>query len=225
MSWGIILFDLDGTLTESGPGIMKAAQYALRSYGIERPWQELSYFVGPPLGETFADFVPASEIDGIIGKFREYYQRDGWLDNAPYPGVREMLDTLRAAGKRLLVATSKLDRLAVQVLAHFDLLPCFEAVCGAPEGNPAAAQKASIVRAALARVGCSDPGRAVMVGDRKYDITGGHQAGVTAIGVLYGYGSREELTQAGADALAETPEALTKLILTSNREGNHYGIF
>ena len=214
MSRDIILFDLDGTLTESGPGIMKAAQYALRAYGIEKPWQELSYFVGPPLSETFAAFVKEPEIPGIIARFREYYQKDGWLDNAPYPGVREMLDTLRAGGKRLMVATSKLDRLAVQVLAHFDLLSRFEAVCGAPEGDPAAAQKASIVRAALAKVGCIDPGRAVMVGDRKYDITGGHQAGLAAIGVLYGYGSREELTQAGADALAETPEALTKLILS-----------
>ena len=214
MSRDIILFDLDGTLTESGPGIMKAAQYALHSYGIEKPWQELSYFVGPPLSETFAAFVPEPEIPGIIAKFREYYQKDGWLDNAPYPGVREMLDALRAGGKRLMVATSKLDRLAVQVLAHFDLLSRFEAVCGAPEGDPAAAQKASIVRAALAKAGCTGPGRAVMVGDRKYDITGGHQAGLAAIGVLYGYGSREELTQAGADALAETPEALTKLILS-----------
>ena len=214
MSRDIVLFDLDGTLTESGPGIMKAAQYALRAYGIEKPWQELSYFVGPPLSETFAAFVPEPEIPGIIARFREYYQKDGWLDNAPYPGVREMLDTLRAGGKRLMVATSKLDRLAVQVLAHFDLLSYFEAVCGAPEGDPAAAQKAHIVRATLAKADCTDPGRAVMVGDRKYDITGGHQAGLTAIGVLYGYGSREELTQAGADALAETPEALTKLILS-----------
>lgn len=214
MNRDIILFDLDGTLTESGPGIMKAAQYALRAYGIEKPWQELSYFVGPPLSETFAAFVPEPEIPGIIARFREYYQKDGWLDNAPYPGVREMLDALRAGGKRLMVATSKLDRLAVQVLAHFDLLSRFEAVCGAPEGDPAAAQKAHIVRAALTKAGCTDPGRAVMVGDRKYDITGGHQAGLTAIGVLYGYGSREELTQAGADALAETPEALTKLILS-----------
>ena len=214
MSRDIILFDLDGTLTESGPGIMKAAQYALRSYGIEKPWQELSYFVGPPLSETFAAFVPEPEIPGIIAKFREYYQKDGWLDNAPYPGVREMLDALRAGGKRLMVATSKLDRLAVQVLAHFDLLSRFEAVCGAPDGDPAAAQKANIVRAALAKAGCTGPGRAVMVGDRKYDITGGHHAGLAAIGVLYGYGSREELTQAGADALAETPEALTKLILS-----------
>lgn len=214
MSRDIILFDLDGTLTESGPGIMKAAQYALRTYGIEKSWQELSYFVGPPLSETFAAFVPEPEIPGIIARFREYYQKDGWLDNAPYPGVREMLDALRAGGKRLMVATSKLDRLAVQVLAHFDLLSRFEAVCGAPEGDPAAAQKASIVRAALAKAGCTDPGRAVMVGDRKYDITGGHQAGLAAIGVLYGYGSREELTQAGADALAESPEALTKLILS-----------
>lgn len=83
MRWNTVLFDLDGTLTESGPGIMKAAQYALRAYGIEKPWQSLSFFVGPPLNETFASFVPAEDIPAIVGKFREYYRVDGWLDNAP----------------------------------------------------------------------------------------------------------------------------------------------
>ena len=84
----IILFDLDGTLTDSGPGIMKAGQYALRAFGIERDWRELSFFVGPPLSETFAHFVSAENVDAAVAKFREYYQQDGWLDNAPYPGIR-----------------------------------------------------------------------------------------------------------------------------------------
>ena len=211
----IVLFDLDGTLTDSGPGIMKAAQYALRAWGIERPWQELSFFVGPPLSETFARFVPEAEVPAAVEKFREYYREDGWLDNAPYPGVAEMLAALRRGGCRLFVATSKLDTMAVRVLEHFGLLPYFEGVCGAPAGDPEAGKKVSVVRAAR-----QAERRAVMVGDRAHDILahdilGGHRAGLEAIGVLYGYGSREELTEAGAEAIAAAPGDIVPLILPS----------
>ena len=96
----IILFDLDGTLTDSGPGIMKASQFALRAYGVERDWQELDFFVGPPLDETFGQFMPKEDIPGAIDQFRVYYHDVGWLENEPYPGVREMLDTLQKNGFR-----------------------------------------------------------------------------------------------------------------------------
>lgn len=212
----IVLFDLDGTLTDSGPGIMKAAQYALRAWGIERPWKELSFFVGPPLSETFARFVPEAEVPAAVEKFREYYREDGWLDNAPYPGVAEMLAALRRGGCRLFVATSKLDTMAVRVLEHFGLLPYFEGVCGAPAGDPEAGKKVSVVQAALRLAGCTDLRRAVMVGDRAHDILGGHRAGLEAVGVLYGYGSREELTEAGAEAIAAAPGDIVPLILPSD---------
>ena len=185
----IILFDLDGTLTDSGPGIMKAGQYALRAFGIERDWRELSFFVGPPLSETFAHFVSAENVDAAVAKFREYYQQDGWLDNAPYPG------------KRLFVATSKLDTMAERILEHFGLAPYFDAICGAPEGDKEAGKKVNVVKAALKAAGCNDLSRAVMVGDREHDVIGAHLAGLDVIGVLYGY---------------ETPEALETLILSTN---------
>ena len=215
MSWDIILFDLDGTLTDSGPGIMKAAQYALRAFGIERDWRELAFFVGPPLSDTFARFVPAQDVDAAAAKFREYYQRDGWLDNAPYPGVPALLAHLRAQGKRLFVATSKLDTIAVRVLEHFGLAPYFEAICGAPLGDKKAGKKENVIRAALKTAGCTDLSRAVMVGDREHDVLGGHLAGLRVIGVLYGYGSREELETAGAEVIAAAPEEL-ETILTSD---------
>ena len=103
----LVIFDLDGTLTESGPGIMKAGQYALRAFGIERDWRELSFFVGPPLSETFAHFVSAENVDAAVAKFREYYQKDGWLDNAPYPGIPALLAHLKSKGKRLLAAAHR----------------------------------------------------------------------------------------------------------------------
>ena len=192
----IILFDLDGTLTDSGPGIMKAGQYALRAFGIERDWRELSFFVGPPLSETFAHFVSAENVD-----------------NAPYPGIPALLAHLKSEGKRLFVATSKLDTMAERILEHFGLAPYFDAICGAPEGDKEAGKKVNVVKAALKAAGCNDLSRAVMVGDREHDVIGAHLAGLDVIGVLYGYGSREELTAAGADQIAETPEALETLIL------------
>ena len=215
MSWDIILFDLDGTLTESGPGIMKAGQYALRAFGIERDWRELSFFVGPPLTDTFARFVPAQDVDAAAAKFREYYLKDGWLDNAPYPGIPELLAHLKAQDKRLFVATSKLDTIAVQVLEHFGLAPYFEAICGAPLGDKEASKKENVVRAALKAANCGDRSHAVLVGDRAHDVLGGHRAGLDVIGVLYGYGSREELENVGAEAIAATPEEL-EILLTSD---------
>ena len=182
MRRNIILFDLDGTLTDSGPGIMKAGQYALRAFGIERDWRELSFFVGPPLSETFAHFVRAENVDAAVAKFREYYQQDGWLDNAPYPGIPALLAHLKSEGKRLFVATSKLDTMAERILEHFGLAPYFDAICGAPEGDKEAGKKVNVVKAALKAAGCDDLSRAVMVGDREHDVIGAHLAGLDVIG-------------------------------------------
>ena len=213
----IILFDLDGTLTDSGPGIMKASQFALHAYGVERDWQELDFFVGPPLDETFGQFMPKEDIPGAIDQFRVYYHDVGWLENEPYPGVREMLDTLQKNGFRLFVATSKLESMAVQVLGHFGLAPYFEAICGAPGDNTQAGKKVNVIRAALQKAGCTDLTQAMIVGDRKHDIIGGKLAGIRTAGILYGYGSREELAQAGADLICRTPEEFTKIMLSEQQ--------
>ena len=214
MSWDILLFDLDGTLTDSGPGIMHAAKTALQSFGIDGlSEQELRYFVGPPLWESFGKYLPEEQISAAIDRFREYYRVTGWLENEPYPGVRECLRALRAAGKRMYVATSKLESMARQVLTHFDLMQYFDGVCGGLSDDPEAGKKVNVVRRALREAGCTDCSRAILSGDREYDIYGGHAAGIQTVGVLYGYGSREELEKAGADALAETPEALLALLL------------
>ena len=213
----IILFDLDGTLTDSGPGIMKASQFALHAYGVARDWQELDFFVGPPLDETFGQFMPKEDIPGAIDQFRVYYHDVGWLENEPYPGVREMLDTLQKNGFRLFVATSKLESMAVQVLGHFGLAPYFEAICGAPGDNTQAGKKVNVIRAALQKAGCTDLTQAMIVGDRKHDIIGGKLAGIRTAGILYGYGSREELAQAGADLICRTPEEFTKIMLSEQQ--------
>lgn len=214
MGWDILLFDLDGTLTDSGPGIMHAAKTALQSFGIDGlSEQELRYFVGPPLWESFGKYLPEEQISAAIDRFREYYRVTGWLENEPYPGVRECLHALKAAGKRMYVATSKLESMARQVLTHFDLMQYFDGVCGGIADDPEAGKKVNVVRRALREAECTEYSRAILSGDREYDIYGGHAAGIQTVGVLYGYGSREELESAGADALAETPEALLALLL------------
>ena len=214
MGWDVLLFDLDGTLTDSGPGIMHAAETALASFGITGLCErELRYFVGPPLVESFAVYLPQADVQTAIDRFRAYYRETGWLENEPYPGVRECLQALQGAGKRMYVATSKLETMARQVLAHFDLLQYFAGVCGGSAEDPEAGKKVNVVRRVLRENGTDDLSRAVLSGDREYDILGGHQAGVQTIGVLYGYGSCTELTAAGADFLAASPEELQRLLL------------
>ena len=213
MRRNIILFDLDGTLTDSGPGIMKAGQYALRAFGIERDWRELSFFVGPPLSETFAHFVSAENVDAAVAKFREYYQQDGWLDNAPYPGIPALLAHLKREGKRLFVATSKLDTMAERILEHFGLTQYFDVICGATMDGTIS-QKDEVITETLRRLGNPPLSETIMIGDRYHDMCGAKKHGIDALGVLYGFGSEQELTENGATALAKTPEAAAEWLLT-----------
>lgn len=214
MSWETILFDLDGTLTDSGPGIVHAATFALESFGIcGTDEKTLRRFVGPPLVESFAEFLPPEDVELAIERFRAYYRDAGWIENEPYPGVHSCLQELKAAGRQLYVATSKLESMARKVLAHFDLLQFFDGVCGGQVDDPEAGKKVNVVRRVLRESGCGDLSNAILCGDRKYDITGGHQAGIQTAGVLYGYGSREELEEAGADYLAAAPMELLTLLL------------
>lgn len=215
MSWDTVLFDLDGTLTDSGPGVMKAAQAALRDGGVEvADWHTLGWFVGPPLIESFEQYFPPERAQEAVDRFRDYYNAKGWLENSVYDGILACLKALRAAGKRLYVATSKPEPQALRVLEHFGLLGLLDGVCGALPGSREAGTKLAVVRRALELAGCTDLQRAVLVGDRKYDVAGGHAAGLAVLGVLYGYGDRAELTEAGADGIAAAPEDIVTLILS-----------
>lgn len=209
-----IFFDLDGTLTDSMPGITRAVQYALRHYGIEaEDLNALRPFVGPPLQDSFREYYGFSEQDAraAVYVFREYYNVKGWMENAPFAGVRELLEELKARGSALYVATSKPDAMARQVLSHFGLTEYFTFIGGATEDG-VREKKDDVIRYVMESCGLSDPKTIVMVGDRRHDVEGAHRAGLEAIGVLYGYGSRGELMEAGADWLAETPRALAELL-------------
>lgn len=216
MRWDLLFFDLDGTLTESGPGVMRGVRYAFAALGEAAPEEaELRGFIGPTLIDSFSRYFPPARAAEALRRFREYYGKTGWLENAPYPGIEACLDALRAAGARLFVATSKMESSARQVMDHFGLTPYFEAICGATADDPAHGAKEVVLREALRQAGCTEPRRAVMIGDRKFDILGGHAAGIETVGVLYGYGSREELRQAGADAIVGTVAELQSFLLNA----------
>ena len=214
MRWDTVLFDLDGTLTDSQEGIVKSVIYALERLGRELPPRDtLTAFIGPPLHESFSALcgMDEAETERAVREFRDYFARCGWAENAPYEGMAEFLAALHAAGLRLIVATSKPESFARKILEHFALERYFDLICGSHPEDKSSADKASVVRAALTRAGA--PKRAVMVGDRRHDMAGAHANGLEAVGVLYGYGSREELAAAGAEQLAADLNELKAILL------------
>lgn len=210
-----ILFDLDGTLTDPGIGITNSVAHALRYFGIEvRDRTELYPFIGPPLRDSFMQrfgFTYA-QSDEAIARFREYFRQKGIFENTVYDGVEAMLRGLRAAGKTLLVATSKPQVFAEQILRHFGLYDYFDVVAGA-EMDETRTRKADVIAYALEKCPGADRSACVMVGDREYDIAGAAANGLAAIGVTFGYGSREELAGAGAWALADSPAQVLSLCI------------
>ena len=218
--WNTVLFDLDGTLTDPKEGITKSAAYALRHFGIDADPDGLTAFIGPPLNDSFSKYfgLDAEQCVEAVRQYRVRFSDVGWAENIPYPGVREMLDTLRACGMTLLVATSKPEMFARRILAHFGLIDCFRDVCGITMSERETMTKTDVIRLCLDRNGI-DPsdGSCVMVGDRLHDVEGGHNVGLPVVGVLYGYGSRKELEAAGADYITADMKQLKK-ILTENKE-------
>ena len=215
MGWETILFDLDGTLTDPKEGITKAVAVALEHFGIREDPDNLTSFIGPPLDESFVERYGFNEDQIILAieKFRGYFSTKGWAENIPYPGMAEFLRDLRSAGKRLLVATSKPEPFAVRIMEHFGLAEYFDHICGAPMDEHEGARKADVVRRAIALSGETDLSRVVMVGDRRHDVAGAHEAGIACVGVLYGYGDREEHEKAGAEFIAEDLEELRGILL------------
>lgn len=210
--YDVVLFDLDGTLTESGIGITRSVAYALRKHGIEELDQKkLNRFVGPPLIGAFMQFYGFSQEEAVqaVEDYREYYAVTGIFENRVYDGVERMLQRLNAAGKHCILATSKPEHFARKIMDHFGLSRYFACIAGATMDEKRTS-KADVIAYALQQSGAA--GRAVMVGDREHDILGAKAHGMDSVGVLYGYGSREELEAAGATWIVETPEEIVNLV-------------
>lgn len=211
-----ILFDLDGTLTDSQEGIIRCVQHALGKFGIEETdYNNLKRFIGPPLLGSFMDFYGFEEEKAALAVqyYRERFTNIGIFENRVYEGIPELLKKLKEDGYVLAVATSKPHLFMERILEKYELDSYFTTVVGC-QMESLKSQKADVIRTVLNQIQITEDtlDRAVMVGDRFHDVEGARECGIACIGVLYGYGSREELLGEGACAVAETPEDLYCLI-------------
>jgi phosphoglycolate phosphatase len=208
-----IYFDLDGTLTDPKPGITRSIQYALQKLGHHTiPTEdELTWCIGPPLRASFAKILGAEDrADRAVSLYRERFSDVGLYENGVYDGIGEVLTTLSQSGQRLFVATSKPHVFAERIIEHFGLRHHFEQVFGS-ELDGTRVDKSDLLQYAL-KIAAVDPAKTVMIGDRSHDMVGAGNNGMKRIGVLYGYGSRDELIGAGALQVCATPPAIPECI-------------
>ncbi|MBO7582168.1 MAG: HAD family hydrolase [Treponema sp.] len=211
-----IFFDLDGTLTDPAQGITNSFIHALKYFGLEIPsYEELCKLIGPPLPYSFEstfgfDHDKAMEA---VAKYREYFSTKGLYENKVYDGIPELLQSLKEKGRHLVVATSKPEEYSIKIIEHFNLSKYFDYVCGS-NMDESRSKKEEVIAYALQRCGLveSDKPRVLMIGDRLHDIEGAKKNGLKSCGVLFGYGSRQELEDAGADYIVKDVIDLHKVI-------------
>lgn len=210
-----IFFDLDGTLTDPKEGITNSVAYALASFGIQEDPDRLTPFIGPPLIDSFMEFyhfdLPTAQK--AVEKYREYFSQKGIFENKVFSGSQPLLAQLKAAGKTVCLATSKPEVFARQILEHFHMDGYFDEIVGSCLDGTRT-KKGEVIEEVFARLGekCPDKAMCVMVGDRLHDIHGAQENGLDSIGVTFGYGSQEELTQAGATHIAHSFEELAQIL-------------
>lgn len=209
-----LLFDLDGTLTDSTEGILNCLIHAIERMGFEVP-EDTNIFLGPPIRQSFAEFLGMNgdQVDEAVRIFRERYSDTGLFENRVYDGIPEMLERLKSGGKRIMVATSKPQVYAVRIFERFGLAQYFEIVGGA-ELDGSRDYKDEVIEYVLAKAGITDRSTVLMIGDRRQDVLGAHKTDIECMGILWGYGSVEELTQAGADYIARTPQEAADMLLS-----------
>jgi phosphoglycolate phosphatase len=209
----LVLFDLDGTLIDSAAGIFSSLDHAFAQIGVALPPREvLRTWIGPPFHQSFPTVLgdDAELVEMAIAHYRDHYIATGWAGHAVYPGIAELIQRLAADGRKLAIVTTKVSVQAKKIVASLPFGPAFAQVYGA-DLTTAHSAKAEMIARALEDFATA-PADAAMIGDRHFDIAGARANGVRAIGVSWGFGSVEELTEAGAHALAHTPHELTRLL-------------
>ncbi len=223
LNYGAMLFDFDGTITESGPGITRCAAYACERMGLAVPPETtLRRFVGPPLMPAFEEYLNLSEADAMkaVSYYRERYNAEGWKENSVYPGITPLLKALKKRGIYLAVASGKPQIFIERIVEYFGLTPYFDKIVGIKVENTHADKQALILEALPEGFA---PQNAVMVGDRRFDMEAARALGLHAVGALYGYGTRDELLNAGADEIADSVDALRRILLPG--EAPERGLF
>ena len=210
-----LLFDLDGTISDPKEGITKRFQYALIHFGIQVDnLDQLEPVIGPPLKGSFMEFYHLTEEEALVAveKYRERFGVKGLYENIIYPGMKELLKKLVENGCQIGIASSKPTQYVEEICEYFEIKEYFHHIVGSfMDGRRTA--KEEVVEEAIAQFGNVDKKDILMIGDRKYDISGAHEKGLKAVGVSYGYGGREELTEAGADFIVDTVKELYTLLL------------
>ena len=212
----IILFDLDGTITDSGPGILNSIIYSLNKMGFSIPDDDtLNKFIGPPLIASYAKYcgMTDEQTHEALALYREYFVDKGMFENSVYEGIEDVFRSLKADGCRLVVATAKPDEFTKKILDYFNLTDYFDLIAAATMDEKRNTKDA-VIGWALDQLNITEENKSevVMVGDRSQDISGAKMHGLNTIGVLYGYGSEKELSEAGADHLAKRPEDILKYL-------------
>lgn len=212
--YNTILFDLDGTLTDPGIGITNSVAYALNKFGISVDDKtELYKFIGPPLKDSFMKYYGFDQNKALLAVdyYREYFSEKGIFENKIYDGVQEVLSDIKNSGRKIALATSKPELFAKQILDYFNLTEYFDFVGGATMDS-SRNTKGDVINYTLQNLKIKDLSTVVMVGDREHDIIGAKQAGIDSIGVLFGYGDRKELENAGAVYIAKTVKEIINYI-------------
>jgi phosphoglycolate phosphatase len=212
-----VVFDLDGTLADSQSGIISSYRHTLAGFGLTATDDDIRACIGPPLRISLARLgVPETQLDEAVALYREYFGTTGILDNRAFAGIPAMLAELASSGLALGLATSKLQLFADRIVAMFGVDHLFESVAGA-SADGSRLSKTAILGHALVGLGSPDPATAAMIGDRADDMMAAAALGAVAVGVTWGYGSREELIGAGAGVLVDTPTGLSRLLLAASR--------
>ncbi|MBE6683860.1 MAG: HAD family hydrolase [Ruminococcaceae bacterium] len=213
--YNYILFDLDGTLTDPAEGITNSVSYALEKFGIiVSDKRELYKFIGPPLVDSFMEYYGFSEEDAnkAVAYYREYFKPKGIYENAIYDGTVSLLSELKKQNKTVILATSKPELFAKEILKYFSIDGYFDFVAGATM-DKTRNKKSDVIAYALSECEITDLKSCLMVGDRNQDINGARANGIDSVGVLYGYGDRQEHEAAGATYIAETVEDILKFVI------------
>lgn len=213
-NYDVVLFDLDGTLTDPKEGITKSIQYSLKSFGIEEDLDNLEQFIGPPLHDSFKDYYNFDDEKATkaVEKYREYFSDKGIFENKIYENIKEVLEVLYKNGKILLVATSKPTVFAETILEYFRIDKYFRYIAGS-NLDGTRVNKNEVIEYVLELCNVTDKEKVIMVGDRKYDIIGANKVGIDSIGVLYGYGSIDEISTSNPTYIAENTLSIKDILI------------
>ena len=210
-----VIFDFDGTVADTGEGILKSLQYSFKAMGDEEPdLEDLKKFIGPPVFYSYTHFYGISEdkVDDYVRKYRERYREKGIYESRVYDGLKKLIISLKEKNIKVGIASSKPENLIYSVADYLGITNLFDAIVGVKSDNSKHSTKAGLIAQAMTDLGATDKNKVLMVGDRLFDIDGAHEAGIKCCGALWGYGDEEEFRAHNADFIAEIPENILSII-------------